>query len=424
MANRTELNFPKDFLWGASTSAHQVEGGTHNQWSVWELENAKSLATQAPYQYGDLDVWPTIKKQARTPSNYVSGKAVNHFELYESDFDLMKALSMNAFRFSIEWSFVQPEKDAWNAKAIVHYRAYIEALQKRGIEPVVTLFHFTLPVWFAQLGGFEKRANIRYFVDFVDRFFDELALPVRYVITVNEPEVYATQCYLEGRWPPQLMSRLKTWQVMNNLARAHNQVAKVLHSKNRRFKVSVAKNSTYIYPGDDAWLSIRTASIAQYLQDDYFLKKVIKQCDYIGVNYYFSNRIYGYRTHNPDDRLSDLGWDLRPADIQHVLERLSEKYKKPILITENGLADANDTNRQWWLAQTIIAMQQAMKNGVALLGYLHWSLLDNFEWDKGFWPRFGLIAVDRTTMKRTPRSSAVWLGRVLKKIRSAERKAG
>ena len=155
----------------------------------------------------------------------------------------------------------------------------------------------------------------------------------------------------------------------------------------------------------------------QYGQDDYFLKKVAKHCDFLGVNYYFSNRVYGYRVHNPDIDMSDLGWDLSPANIQQVLERLHDKYELPIIITENGLADATDEHRKWWLTHTIIAMQRAMAYGVKLEGYLHWSLLDNFEWDKGKWPRFGLIAVDYATQKRSARPSAIWLSKTLKKLR-------
>jgi beta-glucosidase len=159
--------------------------------------------------------------------------------------------------------------------------------------------------------------------------------------------------------------------------------------------------------------------VLQYLKDDYFLKKVVKQCDWLGVNYYFSDRVYGYRVHNPDQRLSDMGWDLSPENIQFALERLHEKYKLPIIITENGLADSQDTQRQWWITQTLMAMQKAMANGVQLEGYLHWSLLDNFEWDKGKWPRFGLVAVDYKTGQRTLRPSAVWFGKIIKYIREA-----
>lgn len=417
MPNRPELKFPKSFLWGVSTAAHQVEGGNHNQWSEWELENAKALAIRSTYQFEDLDNWPAVKHVAKQPGNYVSGRTVNHYTQYEQDFDLARTMHMNAFRFSVEWSRIQPEEDAWNAEAVRHYKDYIVAMKKRGLEPVMTLFHFTLPIWFARKGGFERRANIRYFVEFVDRILEELGPSVRYIITINEPETYTYQSYVTGEWPPQRHKKLLALRVYRNLALAHNRAAGVIHKKSRKYKVSVAKNSMFVYPGDDAWLSRASASVGQFIQDDYFLRQVYKTCDFLGVNYYMDARIYGYRMHNPQDKVSDLGWDMEPQNIELVLKRLHDKYHLPIMITENGVADATDQYRQWWLTQTIMALQKAMESGVDVLGYLHWSLLDNFEWDKGTWPRFGLFAVDYTTGARTPRPSALWLARVLKKIR-------
>lgn len=414
---RSKLNFPKSFLWGASTSAHQVEGGNHNQWSVWELENAKSLAARAEYQFGDLESWERVKKSAKDPENYVSGKAAKHYERYEADHAIARRMGLGAWRFSIEWSRVQPEEGAWNVAEVQYYKAYLASLKKNGLEPVVTLFHFTLPVWFAEKGGFEKRGNVKYFLQFVDRIMDEIGASARYIITLNEPEVYVFQSYLQGDWPPQKRSKLTGLRVLGNLAYAHNRAADIIHRKNRRYRVSVAKNSVFFYPGDDSWLSVRSSAVAQYLQDDYFLKKVVKSCDFIGVNYYMSMRVYGYRGHNPNERISDLGWDMQPDNLSHVLERLYEKYKKPLFITENGLADGEDADRKWWLAQSILAMQAALDKEVELIGYLHWSFIDNFEWDKGFWPRFGLVEVDYKTYDRKPRPSAVYYANLIKKIR-------
>jgi beta-glucosidase len=419
MQKKPQLSFPKKFLWGAATSAHQVEGNTHNQWTVWEFEHTLSLATQASYQYEELDNWPRIKAAAKDPNNYVSAKGADHYNLYEQDFDLLKKMNMNALRFSIEWSRIEPKEGVWDAKEIEHYKRYVDELRQRKIEPIVTLFHFTLPVWFGEMGGFEKRRNVKYFTRYADKIIRELGINIRYVVTINEPEVYATASYLMGHWPPSQMSKRQTWRVMNNLAYAHNQAAKTIHAINRRYKVSIAKNTSYVYAGDNAWLSRLSASVLQYVRDDYFLKKVVKQCDWLGVNYYFSDRVYGYRVHNPDQKLSDLGWDLSPENIQFALERLHEKYDLPIIITENGLADADDSQRQWWITQTLLAMQKSMKNGVKLEGYLHWSLLDNFEWDKGFWPRFGLAAVDYRTKSRTLRPSAVWFGKIIKYLRES-----
>ena len=417
MPNRPELKFPKSFLWGVSTAAHQVEGGNHNQWSEWELENAKALAIRSTYQFEDLVNWPEVKHVAKQPGNYVSGWAVNHYTQYEQDFDLTRSMHMNAFRFSVEWSRIQPEEGAWNSEAVRHYKDYIAAMKKRGLEPVMTLFHFTLPIWFARKGGFERRANVRYFVEFVDRILEELGPSVRYIITINEPETYTYQSYITGEWPPQRHKKLLALRVYRNLALAHNRAAGVIHQKSRKHKVSVAKNSMFVYPGDDAWLSRVSASVGQFIQDDYFLRQVYKTCDFLGVNYYMDARIYGYRIHNPQDKVNDLGWDMEPQNIELVLKRLHDKYHLPIMITENGVADATDQYRKWWLTQTIVALQKAMDSGVEVFGYLHWSLLDNFEWDKGTWPRFGLFAVDYATGARTPRSSALWLARVLKKIR-------
>lgn len=413
----TKLKFPKRFLWGSATSAHQVEGGNNNQWTVWEERNSPSLAARAEYLYGDLHSWSRIKPQASKPQNYTSGRAVDSFGRFEDDIALLRKMNMNSYRLSVEWSRIEPSEGVWNTDAIDYYVDYVKLLKKHDIEPIVTLFHFTLPEWFQTKGGFEKRKNVKLFERFASRIVSELGVSVRYIITVNEPEIYASQSYYQGDWAPNLTSRYKWWRVINNLAYAHRRVAKSIHGLNRRYRVSIAKNSNYFYPGDDAWLSRVSARIMQYLQDDYLLKKVIRSCDFIGVNYYFSNRVYGYRVHNQQDRLSDIGWSLDPHDIQFVLERLSSKYKKSILITENGLADADDEQRKWWISETVNAMNSAMINGVDLIGYMHWSLLDNFEWDKGFWPKFGLASVDRVTMDRTLRPSAVWFGKVIKYLR-------
>lgn len=413
-----KAKFPKRFLWGASMSAHQVEGGNHNQWSVWELEHAKSLAAQAEYHYGDLENWPEIKEQAKHPDNYVSGKAVDHYGRYKQDIALAKRLNMNALRFSVEWSRIEPQEGRWDVGAIDHYKKYLSELRSAGIEPVLTLFHFTLPQWFAELGGFERRGNIKYFTRFAEKIVSELGKEVTYIITVNEPEVYAFESYYLGHWPPARQSKSKLMRVQLNLIRAHNQVAQVIHGMNRRYKVSIAKNSNYFYAGDNAKLSIASANVMQYAQDDFILKRVAKHCDFLGVNFYFSNRVYGYRIHSPNEKVSDLGWDMSPDDLEYALERLWQKYSLPIIITENGVADASDTKRQWWMSHTIMAMQRAISTGVELKGYLHWSLLDNFEWDKGKWPKFGLVEVDYATMERTVRPSGRRYGALIKKLTS------
>lgn len=411
------LSFPKRFFWGAATSAHQVEGGTHNQWTVWELEHARVLAEQAKYQANYLPKWDDIEDEASDPSNYVSGAAVDHYRQYPKDFAILKGLNMNAFRFSIEWSRIEPQEGRWNAEAIQHYRKYLQALKNKNIEPFVTLWHWTMPVWFSEKGGFEKRRNIKYFVRFAEKVFEELGREFRYVITLNEPEVYMAQGYLQANWPPQKQNKKLALLVYINLMRAHKKVYKLAHATSRKFIVGLAKNCAHHYGGDDAKLSQLTARVAMWGADYFFLDRIKHRLDFLGLNYYFSNRYYGYRVHNPNERLSDMGWDMQPQNIQFVLERLHQKYHLPIIVTENGCADRDDESRKWWLMQTLIAMHKALLNGVQLQGYLHWSLLDNFEWSSGFWPRFGLVAVNRKTLARTVRPSAIWFAQTLAKLR-------
>ena len=408
--------FPKKFLWSAATSAHQVEGGLVNQWTTWELEHAKRLSVQAPHQFGDIDSWPRIKKEATRPDNYISGQGVDHYHRYEEDFAILKSLNMNAFRFCIEWARIEPQEGAWDAAAIAHYRTYLRTLKKMGITPVVTLFHFTLPEWFMAKGGFEKRRNIKYFVYYVEKVLSELGRDIEWIVTINEPTVYAGESYLEGHWPPNKTRKRDLLRVLCNLVVAHKKVYKLTRAR-KKWKVSMAHHLIYCYPGDDAILSRASARVAHYFLNTWVLRRVRRHSDFLAINYYFARRIYGYRAHDPYLKVSDLGWDMQPDKLQYLLEDVAECYQLPIMITENGLADGADSQRQWWLTETIKAMHEALKRDVKLIGYLHWSLLDNFEWDKGYWPKFGLVAVDRQTMTRTVRPSARWFAAVIKKLR-------
>lgn len=398
--------FSGNFLWGASTSAHQHEGGNHNQWTVWERQNAPTKAAQASYVWIDIPGWGKFENQASKTENYVSGRAVEHYQRYKEDLALLKKLNLNTIRFSIEWSRVEPEEGKWKVEEIQHYREYLDECAQLSITPVVTLFHFTLPTWFAAKGGFEKRRNIKYFTRFAEKIFTELGNKFEYCITINEPNVYAIESYLHGVWPPNVTSFFRAKRVLKNQLTAHKRVATLAKKHNSNLKLSPAFNVSYVYAGDDAWLSKIAARVINYLQNTYMLQRAAKHCDYIGINYYFTSRVFGYRIHNPDRNINDMGWDMQPQNIDKVIQSVAERYDKPILITENGLADAGDVRRNWWLVKTLQSIQVANKKGANVIGYIHWSLLDNFEWDKGRWPRFGLIEVDYATMERKIRPSA------------------
>lgn len=411
------MSFPKNFLWGASVAQHQVEGNNRNQWTMWEHKNARKLAETARKRIGKYESWPRVREAATDPSNYVSEGLADHYNRYEEDLDLLTGMNMNAFRFGVEWSRIEPEEGVWNEAAIEHYRRYIAAVKKRNLEPVMTLLHFTLPVWFAKKGGFEKRANVRYFVRFARKVMHELGSEITYVITINEPEVYAVMSYQTGWWPPAKRNVLKAIAVVNNQIVAHNKVAHMIHRLKQGHKVSVAKHSLQMHPATDSRMDRLAARVLQYINDGYMLSRIVKTCDFLGLNYYQSFRIHNFRFLPTKHGVNDLNWPMDPADIQSVLERWSARYKLPILITENGLADSEETYRKWWIDETVKGMEKAIGNGVELIGYLHWSLMDNFEWSYGKWPRFGLVAVNYETGERTLRESAKHFGRLIKKLR-------
>ena len=184
--DRRHTNFPKHFFWGGSTAAHQVEGNNHNQWTVWELAHAKELAQTAHQRLNHLQNWQEIKDQAEEPENYISGQGVDHYRRYKEDFEIAKGLNLNAFRFTIEWSRLEPEEGKWDIAEFDHYKKYITELRKQKLEPFLTLWHWTLPQWFYEKDGFEKKENLKYFYRYVQKVADELLDGVEYVITVNE----------------------------------------------------------------------------------------------------------------------------------------------------------------------------------------------------------------------------------------------
>lgn len=404
--------FPRHFFWGASTSAHQVEGGNHNQWTVWELENASRLAQTAHIRLGWLPTWDKAKVFAEEPANYVSGQGVDHYRRYEEDFDILKDLNLNSFRFSIEWSRIEPEEGKWNKDEIKHYKKYIAELRRRKIEPFLNLWHWTLPIWFEEKGGFEKKANLKYFDRFVKKVSDELLDDVTYVLTINEPTNYAVFGYFLGEWPPGKKSALSYIKVLWNLKQAHKRAYTIIKKSKPSVQVGAAAILANIQAKHPrSILDTISTRIMRYFWNWWFLRRIRKHQDYIGLNYYFSDYYTGLgKRDNPSIPSTDLGWYAEPEGLYPIVLRTWSKFKKPIFISETGIADAADEQRRWWIQENIVAMERALSEGVDLRGYMHWSLLDNFEWAYGWWPRFGLVKVDREKgMKRTIRPSAKWL---------------
>lgn len=429
----TEQNvFPKDFLWGASTASHQVEGNTYNQWTVWELENANEFAKTAEKRLSWIPEWDKFKSEAENPENYLSGKGVKHYELYRHDLDILQKLNMNSFRFGIEWSRLEPEPGVWNAEGFAHYKEYIEEMLSRGIVPVINLWHWTMPVWFTDMGGFEKRKNIRYFERFVAKVCAELPISsLKYVITLNEPNVYASFGYATGEWPPNKKNWLEFIKVYYNLTKAHKRAYKILKRCKKSLQIGVASQLANIQPKrPHNFLDSVATKWMRYFWNWWFLNRINRYQDYVGFNYYFTDYYSlgdykGRKSHifhrdNPALPKNDLGWYMEPEGIYALLVRVNAHYKKPIIIAENGVADADDKYRKWWIEETIIAMERALSEGIQLKGYFHWSLLDNFEWAYGWWPKFGLVHVDRKTMKRTVRPSAKWMAEKIAELSTSK----
>lgn len=406
--DKYKREFPPNFFWGASTASHQVEGNNHNQWSVWELSVAKEQARTAHQRLAWLPGWHEIKDQAENPDNYVSGKGVEHYKRYKEDFKLAKELNLNSLRFGIEWSRLEPKEGEWDEAQVEHYRDYIAELRRQKIEPMLNIWHWTLPVWFAEKGGFKNRVNLKHFDRFIEKVSQEFCEDVTYIITLNEPNVYASFGYFTGEWPPNEKSILSTIKVYFNLVSAHKRAYRILKKARPSLMVGVAAQLANIQAKrPHNILDEIVTKWMRFMWNWWFLNRIKRQQDFVGFNYYFSDYYRFIKRENPKVPLNDLGWYMEPEGLYPILLRVWAHYRKPIIVTENGLADAGDQYREWWLEETIVAMERALSEGVDLRGYFHWSLLDNFEWAYGWWPKFGLVEVDREhDMKRTIRSSA------------------
>lgn len=404
--------FKKNFLWGASISSHQTEGGNLNDWSVWEKRNAKRLSREAVEKFGRLKNWHQIKKEAEDSKNYISGRACDFWHKYRDDFDLAKSLELKALRFSIEWSRVEPQKGRFDEKAIKHYLRIIKALRKRDIEPFITLWHWSLPPWISKMGGWKNPKTINYFCRYVKKMSQHLKGKVKFITTINEPEIYTSSSYFYGVWPPQEKNFFSYLKVLNNLIRAHEKSHKIIKKISPRFKVSIAKNNVYFAVEKNSFLNRFLKWLADWWWNFYILNRLKNHLDFIGLNHYFHNLINNGYNRNENKVVSDLGFELYPQSIYYTLKDL-KKYKKPIYVTENGLADSNDSKRSWYIKEVLRSVHRAIHEGVDVRGYLHWSLIDNFEWDKGFWPRFGLIEVDYHTLERRTRPSAYEYAKII-----------
>lgn len=413
---KKELTFPQGFLWGAATASHQVEGGNRNDWSEWEKTHADRLARQSADRFSHTPNWEIFKGRAQDPKNYISGKACDHYHRFEEDFDIARSLGHNAHRFSIEWSRIEPEEGVFDQAAVEHYRKVLLALKERNLVPFVTLWHWTLPVWLAEKGGIANGKFPTYFARYAEKIARELGSEIAFWITLNEPDVIASHAYQKGAWPPQQKSNLAFVRVLFNLIEAHKQAYKVIKKSLPEAPVGIAKHQVSFVVARNTLINRALKKIGHYFWNRWLLNRIRNHQDFIGLNHYNRNVVDNGFYRNPNERVTDFGWELFPESIYQAITELAP-YKKPIYITENGIADASDTLRQEFIPRSLKAVHQAIRDGADVRGYLHWSLLDNFEWDKGFWLRFGLIGIDYETQERIVRPSALAYAEICKNNR-------
>lgn len=400
--------FPDGFKWGSATSAHQVEGGNHNDWTEWE-------------------------KTSQNPPRFISGRACDSYNRYQEDFDIAQKLNHNIHRFSIEWSRIEPKEGKFNEKEIEHYKRLIDALRDRGMEPMVTLWHFTNPVWFAEKGGWLNSKSPEYFTRYIKYVADNLKDRVRLWITFNEAaSVYAGFSYLNGQWPPEHRNLFEYQKVRKNFIKAHilayREIKKIYDSASHNsfsatqasqksatlcnapashnVAIGIVESNVYSVYGN-RWYEKIIGRIYNYQRNLYFFDKALPYYDFIGLNYYHvDRRVPGsYRILPRQGWMPEMGWETYPKGIYHRLIEL-KKFKKPIYVTENGIADGKDEQREKFIKEHLRWIWQAVQDGVDVRGYLYWSLLDNFEWSRGVGPRFGLVEIDYATLERKIRPSA------------------
>ncbi|MGH7723347.1 MAG: glycoside hydrolase family 1 protein [Candidatus Dormibacteria bacterium] len=407
---------PHDFLIGCASAGHQVEGGLDDDWTRMERAHPE-----------------------RIRDGSASGIACDHYARYRDDLRLLAEMHNSAHRFSIEWSRVEPREGVFDRDALGHYAEVVRICRSLGMEPVVTLQHFTLPCWLADRGGVLSADAPRRFARFAAACAETLGGDVAWWVTVNEPGVLAVFGYLYADWPPLRPSVRGFLGALEGLARMHAAAATALHAVARAHgwtaRVSVAHHERPLRPLDPRSAIQRAVAV---LPNAIFNRWFLRACsrgrllppvgrgqavpglrgslDYLGLNYYCEERVrcnlrrpreLFTESVVPDGvPLSSFGWTIDADGLRRALTSLWEEFRLPILITENGVADEHDELRPRFIVDHLGAVCDALDAGVDVRGYLHWTAMDNFEWAEGYSKRFGLMGVDRHTMERTPKPSA------------------
>jgi beta-glucosidase len=377
--------YPDGFTWGVATAAHQVEGGNwNNDWWAWEHD-------------------PT------SPCQEPSGDACDHWHRHAEDIRLLADLGFNAYRFSLEWSRIEPEDGEFSLVALDHYRRMCALCHERGVEPIVTFHHFTTPRWVAARGGWAVAETADRFARFCARAAAHLGDVVGRACTLNEPNIVATMGYLYGLFPPGARDADLRRRANEVLVDAHRKGAAAIHAGPGRATVGLT-----LAMADNQAVGDGEAARDRHRRDmeDVFLEAA-RGDDFIGVQCYSRTRFGPDGVLEPESgaRLTQMGYEFWPEALAATIRRAVEVTRGvPVLVTESGIATGDDRERIEYVARALAGVRACLADGLDVRGYVYWSLLDNFEWVFGYRPTFGLVGVDRRSQARTPKPSARWLG--------------
>ena len=427
------MKLPENFLIGAATAAHQVEGNNIHS-DLWAMEHMKHTSFIEP----SLD-------------------AVDHYNRYEKDIKLMADAGINAYRFSIEWARIEPEEGHFDSEAVDHYKAVIACCKKYGIEPFVTLHHFSSPKWLISKGGWEASTTPEDFAHYVRFIIGELGSELHYICTINEANMGIQVAAIAERYKRQMMAQMQAAQSGGNSADGSVQVGINLQKMMEGQKAAAAENLEVfgvekvenftsmrtregdllilkahelakkeikaLYPDIKVGLTLSLHDIqpqedgmerAKKEWDEEFMHYLpyIKDDDFLGVQNYTRSLIGADgQLPNPDGaELTQMNYEFYPEALEHVLRKVAKDFHGDLYVTENGIATADDTRRVAFIDTALKGIVSCINDGLPVKSYFHWSLLDNFEWQKGYSMTFGLIAVDRSTQTRHPKESLSFLG--------------
>lgn len=403
------MKFKNNFRLGVASASTQIEGGHVNSNWNWfsDQNNIKDLSDVA--------------------------RANNHYELYAKDLKLMAQMGIKDYRFSIEWARIQPEENSFNSDALVHYRDMILEMKKLNIQPILTFYHFSHPMWFETKGAWTKKENIIDFLKFISKCLEVFGDLVEEYITINEPNVYAVNGHLFGIWPPANKSLKQTLDVMSVFALAHIKAYELIHTirESRRYtntKVSFAHHVRDFTSKTNCLIDQTTTKVFKSLFQDKLTKAMFlgdfefplinygkvkpgKYIDFIAVNYYTRSAISNFKEGFMDDTYkNDLGWEIYPQGMIKVIKELYNVLNLPIYITENGTCDNNDYFRNRYLYDHLKVIAES---SLPIERYYHWCFVDNFEWLEGESARFGLVHNDYHTQQRTIKHSGYFYTQII-----------